>query len=97
MSDASKAAKRPAEDDRAAAGLEPLGQSLREQISAFEQLGDAPPEHFAKKASKVGLAASFVAASGTLQALRGSLGTAISSRSGFAPSHTTAAAGGFAA
>ncbi|KAL4424502.1 hypothetical protein ABPG77_006811 [Micractinium sp. CCAP 211/92] len=53
MSDASKAAKRPAEDDRAAAGLEPLGQSLREQISAFEQLGDAPPEHVAKKASKV--------------------------------------------
>lgn len=55
MSDASKGTKRPVEDDQAAAELlGQLGQSLGEQINTFERLGDAPPEHTAKKVSKVG-------------------------------------------
>lgn len=54
MSDASKGTKRPVEDDQAAAELlGQLGQSLGEQINTFERLGDAPPEHTAKKVSKV--------------------------------------------
>ncbi|KAL4452005.1 hypothetical protein ABPG75_007667 [Micractinium tetrahymenae] len=54
MSDASKGAKRPAEDDRAAAELlGHLGQSLGDQISTFEKLGEVAPEHPAKKATKV--------------------------------------------
>ena len=58
MTEASKGAKRPAEDNLAAAELlGHLGQSLGGQISTFEKLGEVPPEHAAKKPSKVGSAA----------------------------------------